>query len=613
MLKIRITITVLCLLTFMVSGCVEQPQNSSPSITPAKTLSEQAANALSQAASSIAPQQQLHQLTTAELYTKAGKNDQALTVLEHIVPNPLPARQFAKYTLMYSELALANDHFFLARQLLLNQRIEQDWQQLTLTQQQQWYQLRGRLFSLLREHKSSIDAYVALSELSSASQVQQEAHDKLWFSLNHISHEQLEELAAIEQNQTILGWFMLADITRQNQGDVRQQIILINEWRRNQPSHPASLLPPTSLLSAEQAASNLPQQVALLLPLQGTLAQAGRAIRNGFLSAWYDVRGHYGETPLIRFYDTAANDNITSLYQQAVADGAQLIVGPVQKEQVRQLLSLPEFPVPTIALNYTESPVSTLPKNFFQFGLSATDEAKQIAERAWIEGQRTALSITPNSGWGDRALSAFRDRWQEKGGTLIETSPYGASQSDFAPLLKPTLHIDHSNTRKKRLQQLLGKPLAHTPRRRQDIDMVFMAAYPDHARQIKPTLDFLFASDLKIYGTSHLYTGVLDMGRNRDLEGIRFSAMPWTLPGATNEKLQPATELPALYRHIFALGIDAYHLHQWLALMVQQPDTRLFGSTGTLQLNSQGAIEREQPWAVFRGGKVQSAQQLTDD
>lgn len=597
----------------MMSGCVGQPRTSKPSIAPTQTLTKQADNALSEAASSIAPQQQLYQLTAAELFVKAGNMGKALTVLESISPDPLSPEQFAKYTLMYAELALANDHFFVARQLLSDQRIEQHWQQLSLPQQQQWYQLRGELFSLLGENKYSIDAYVALSDLSSSSQVRQETHDKLWFALNHITHEELEELATTEQDQTILGWFTLANITRQNQGDVRQQLSLINEWRRTQPDHPASLTPPTSLLSAQQAFSDLPQQVALLLPLQGTLAQAGEAIRNGFLAASYDVRAHHGETPLIRFYDTTTGDNISSLYQQAVTDGAQLVIGPLQKEKVRQLLHLPKLPVPTIALNYAESPISSAPKNFFQFGLSATDEAKQIADRAWIEGQRTALSITPNSGWGDRTLSAFRDRWHEKGGTLIESPPYGTSQSDFAPLLKPVLHFDHSNARKKRLQQLLGKPLTHTPRRRQDIDMVFMTAYPDHARQIKPTLDFLFASDLKIYGTSHLYTGVQDTGRNRDLEGIRFSAMPWTLPGATNEKLQPATELPALYRHIFALGIDAYHLHQWLALMVQQPDTRLFGSTGTLQLNPQGAIEREQPWAVFRGGKVQSAQQLTVD
>ncbi len=611
--KIRITIIALSLLTLLMGGCTGQSRTEITSIPPAQSLTEQADKALSQAASSIAPQQQLHQLAAAELFSKAGKNDRALMVLEKISPAPLPTEQFAKYTLMYSELALASDHFFLARQLLSSQRIEQEWRQLPLPQQQQWHRLRGELYSLLGDSKNSIQAYMELSALSATSQDRQEAHDKLWFVLNQVSHDNLEKLANTEQNSTLLGWYSLASITRNNQGDVRHQLSLITEWQRTQPSHPASLIPPTSLLSTQQTAGDLPQRIALLLPLQGGLVQAGKAIRNGFLAAWYDVQSHYGGTPMVRFYDTASSEDITVLYQQAVADGAQLVIGPVQKEKVRQLLSLSELPVPTIALNYIELPLSAAPKNLFQFGLSVADEAKQIADRAWIEGQRTALTITPNNSWGERTLSAFRDRWQEKGGILIEAPPYGTSQSDFAPLLKPVLNLDHSDTRKKRLEQLLGKSLEHTPRRRQDVDMVFMAVYPDHARQIKPTLDFLFASDLTVYGTSHLYTGAQNSGRNRDLEGIRFIAMPWTLPGTTDEKLQSATELPALYRHIFALGIDAYHLHQWLPQMIRQPSTRLFGSTGTLQLNPQGAIEREQPWAVFRGGRVQSAQQLIVD
>ncbi len=613
MLKIRITITALCLMAFLMNGCVDQPRTDNTSLPPAQTLTEQAENALSKAAGSIAPQQQLHQLAAAELFIKAGKNDRALAVLGKISPAPLPLGPFVQYTLIYSELAIANDYFFLARELLSNQRIEQNWANLPFQQQQQWLQLRGSIYSLLGEDKKSIQAYIALSELSEASGDKQQAHDQLWVVLSHIPYDQLKTSVSSGEDATLQGWYSLANITRKNQSDLRQQLRDISEWQMLWPDHPAALTPPTSLLSVKQTISNLPQHVAVLLPFQGSLAQAGKAIRNGFLAAWYDVRDRYGETPLVHFYDTSTEDDISRLYQQAITDGAQVVIGPVEKEKVQQLLNIPELPVPTIALNYIEQASTPLPKNLFQFGLSATDEAKQIADRAWIEGQRTALTITPKSGWGDRTLSAFRERWHEKGGTLIETPPYLMTQSDFAPLLKPVLHIDQSNARKKRLEQLLGRSLTHTARRRQDIDMVFMAAYPNHARQIKPTLDFLFASNLQIYGTSHLYTGISDPGRDRDLEGIRFSAMPWTLPGTTSEKLKPATDLPALYRHIFALGIDAYQLHQWLGHMVREPSTQLFGSTGTLQMNAQGEIEHEQPWAEFRGGKVRSAQQLSAD
>lgn len=613
--KTGAAILILCLLAVFSTGCTQQSISTVSEKPPKQKILEAADQALLQAASSISPQRELHQLQAAQLFADSQQQKKALSALEAIKSSELPNNKFAEYSLLYAELALTDDRFFVARQLLSSHRMEQIRSQLSLEQQQLWLQFQGELFALLGEDTKSLMSLIELSELATSNQQRQQAHEKIWLVLTHISHEQLEELVTSETNRTLLGWYSLASLTRKNQGDVRQQLDKIAEWQTIWPDHPASMTPPTILTSIEKTARNIPQKVALLLPLQGSLGQAGKAIRSGFLATLYEVHKRAGDTPRVRFYDTSTEDNIVDIYQKAVADGAELIIGPVQKKKVNQLASLP-IPVPTIALNYLETPTdsltSPLPTNFFQFGLSATDEARQIADRAWIEGQRSALTITPNSSWGERTLTAFRERWEEKGGILVEATPYGTAQTDFAPLLKPALHIDHSDSRKKRLQQLLGKPLNHTPRRRQDLDMVFMAAYPDHARQIKPTLDFLFARDLQIYGTSHLYTGVENKGRNRDLEGIRFSAMPWTLPGSTDEKLQPATDLPPLYRHIFALGIDAYHLHQWLEQMVQQPSTQLFGSTGTLQLNSQGAIEREQPWAVFRSGKVRSAQQLTE-
>lgn len=616
MLNIPVTIKALCLTTvtlvcLILGGCNQQPQQSRPEKVTTLSLSDKVDNALSLAASSISPQRELHQLQAVTILAAASQDKKALNILQQIDAQALLAKDFASYSLLYADLALADDQFFIARQLLSNSRVESLLPQLSLEQQQKWYQLQGELFALTGEDKKSLSALVSLSELASTPEERQQAHEKIWAVLTHLPQNKIEQLAENESNRTLLGWYALAKKSRINQGDLRLQLDSIAEWKENWPNHPAIMTPPLILSSMQQMAANIPQQIAVLLPLQGSLAQAGKAIQNGFLAALYEARSHNGSTPRVRFYDTSATAHIPQLYQQAVADGAQLIIGPVEKSQVEQLLNLPVLPVPTIALNYLEQPNVVPPANFYQFGLSTTDEAKQIADRAWIEGQRSALAITPNSNWGERTLAAFRERWQEKGGILIESTPYGTAQADFTPLLKPALQINQSEIREKRLRQILQRNLSFTPRRRQDIDMVFMVAYPNHARQIKPTLDFLFASDLTVYGTSHLYTGEEDAGRNRDLEGVRFSAMPWTLPGGGNNKITPINDFPPLYRHIFALGLDAYHLHQWLQQMTLQPTTQLFGSTGTLRLDSSGAIVRQQPWAVFRDGKVQSAQQLT--
>ncbi len=612
MFKFRIPAVTLLWLTILLSGC-SQPGTVSPVNQHVNTPEELAELELAKAAGSIPPQKQLHQLNAANWQVQAGSPQKAMMTLKAIDAEGLPDEHFADYTLLFANLSQQEEQFFQARNLLADKRMAAIAYRLPLEQQTQWQKMRGELFSLLGEDENSVRAFAALSTLTANIEEREYAHEQLWQVLTHVSPQYLASLLDTEPDPTLQGWYNLASIIRNNPGDVNQQLSLIQLWKSKWSTHPAALTPPASLMALQQIADSLPTRIAVLLPFEGSLAQAGKAIRGGLLAAWYEARSYGGNTPMIQFYDTSLNEDIAPIYQLAVSNGAELIIGPVQREKVEQLLAIPALPVPTVALNYLENTTTLPPSNFYQFGLSISDEARQIADRAWVEGQRSALAITPNSSWGERALTAFRERWTEHGGTLLEAPAYGVAQSDFTPLLKPVLHIEQSEYRKKRLQQLLGKTIDFTPRRRQDLDMVFMVAYPDQARQIKPTLDFLFASDLQIYGTSQLYTGANDPGRNRDLENIRFSAMPWTLPGARDDKLQPATALSPIYRHMFALGIDAYHLHQGLPQMQLLPDTQLSGSTGTLKLGDRGAIVREQPWAHFRGGRVRPAPQLSNN
>ena len=49
----------------------------------------------------------------------------------------------------------------------------------------------------------------------------------------------------------------------------------------------------------------------------------------------------------ISFYDTSTNNNIATLYQQAIAKGADVVIGRSTKENVQALLHLYDFNVPT--------------------------------------------------------------------------------------------------------------------------------------------------------------------------------------------------------------------------------------------------------------------------
>ena len=127
--------------------------------------------------------------------------------------------------------------------------------------------------------------------------------------------------------------------------------------------------------------------------------------------------------------------------------------------------------------------------------------------------------------------------------------------------------------------------------------------YPMVARQIKPALDFLYASDVPVVATSHIYNGTAQASLDRDLSSVEFSAMPWTLPGQLAKPLQPDQRLHTAYRHLYAVGYDAFLLHRNLKALESETALPLFGATGLLSL-SNGVIERQQKWATFQRGKV---------
>ena len=90
--------------------------------------------------------------------------------------------------------------------------------------------------------------------------------------------------------------------------------------------------------------------IAVFLPLTGPYAKIiGNPVKIGILSSYRDR----GISVNLKFYDTAAS-SIPVLYNQALNDKAKVIIGPIIKEQVNELLAQRPA-VPVIALNQGNS------------------------------------------------------------------------------------------------------------------------------------------------------------------------------------------------------------------------------------------------------------------
>lgn len=465
--------------------------------------------------------------------------------------------------------------------------------------------LRSELIVLLGDAKLAAGdvpgALATYLDAAAATTLSQEHSDRIWQVLQSRDQEQLGELAADADSYSLRGWIELARIHRSDQFSIRSQMNAINQWQRTWSQHPAIDRLPSALLQLETAWQNRPRHIALLLPLQ---QPAGIAIQEGFLGAYYEALQATGDVPTLSVFDTSEAVDIQTVYQRAVTAGVDLIIGPLNKELVNRLHRLDSLPVPTLALNYTDV-IAPGPENLFQFGLAPEDEIAQAADMAWQLGHRYAALLTPQSADYQRLQSVFADTWSELGGRVVSSAGF-SGDGDYAEVVQRLMAIDSSSARAERLLDLLPRQnMEFTPRRRKDIDFIFLIANPRQGRQIKPTLAFYFAEDVPVFSLPSIYDGLANQGANQDLNGIIFAVEPWLLDPPSPIKEAVSTILrPAQgpLQRLRALGIDSYRLHARLQQLEQGTITFLQGSTGELSLGAYQRIQRALPAARFENG-----------
>jgi outer membrane PBP1 activator LpoA protein len=385
----------------------------------------------------------------------------------------------------------------------------------------------------------------------------------------------------------LAGWLELGRIIADTQAGALGAQRRLQSWRERFPAHPASESLWKGLAERPVAASDLPHQVALLLPLSGRAASAGSAVRDGFLSAYYDNGS--ASRPRLKIYDVAARDAPSS-YLQALADGNDFVVGPLTREEVAALATLADGRATTLALNFLPDGVQ-VPDRFYQFALSPEDEARLAARRIFADGRLSGVTLAPQSDWGRRVQAAFAAEFAAAGGQVVDHADYLPSTADFNDLLR-------------RLLRTTGQR-GSTPRA--DAQFIFVAAQPVYGRLIRTQLRFNYASALPMYATSDIYDP--SGSGNVDLDGVIFPDMPWVIDpqGAsasardTAERVWPGRN--GQFDRLHAFGYDAFRLIVELHRLRAGNSTPLPGVTGRLVVDGQGRVHRELDWAQIVGGR----------
>ncbi len=338
-------------------------------------------------------------------------------------------------------------------------------------------------------------------------------------------------------------------------------------------------IPTNNSLPPATDGTGLPQRIAVILPLEGPLSSQGKTVRDGFLTAYYNSLVKTHVTQNISFYDSNQYKDMPSLYQKAVAEGANFVVGPLTKDNVQQIQRQGSFSVPVLALNYTDG---SLPSNFYEFGLSPSDETQQVADKARQDGHSRAVLITTQGEWGQRVSKSLTDRWRANGGS-IEDVLFVAPNMDLSQAVATLMHSTVNTSKTRRAgdndRAVLGQQHRH------DIDVVFLLAPGKVAKQIVPLIRFYYVGTLPVYSTSVVAEG--SSPQDIDLNGVMYCNIPAAASGSTS---------------LSAVGQDAYLLSSNLSRMLSMPGLPINGATGALTLTPDHKIYRRLSWTTINAG-----------
>ncbi len=538
-------------------------------------------------------------LESALLYKNEGNYFLCSEVLKKINGALLSDANYLIYGLLKAEILNHYHDYEAFNSWISDARLKALVQNQTHEQRVTWISLLIDLNISIGNNEAGVHQAYELSKPLPEDKLQR-IHNKIWDMLNQIPLNRLIKLDENTNEKNLSGWLQLAIKHRFMPNNQISSAEKTTIWRTKWPQHPAAIVPPEQLtkLYGEEA-----KTIALLLPMSDSHLTASKTLLDGFLTAYYRAWGYGNSVPLVKIYDTTRAP-IKKLYSEIISDGAEMIIGPARSENVQNLLKFSDFRVPVVTLNRSEVNIEKKPKYFFQFGLSPLDEMDQIAQRAWLLGKRNVLTIAPETGWGGRAIDHFEQKWLKRGGIITNSVRYPAQIKDFITVLKKPLNIDASEERGLELLKYVNSRLKLNSRRRQDIDLVVIVSFPSMGRQIKPSLDFLYANDLPIYATSHIYNGTQQISLDNDLSGIEFCAMPWTLTNQLPDEVSPNKEMHTALKHLYVLGYDAFIVSRKFPQMQQKyPPNTLFSATGILNLID-GKVKRKTGWAKFKNGKV---------
>jgi uncharacterized protein len=553
-----------------------------------------------QAGTQAPPAQADSLLASTREWLAVGRATDAARVLARLNAMTLPAPQSLERALLGAETSLTAQH------------PQEAWQKIsalpeptTAPGSQRFYLLKMRIALAVSRPVDAVLAEIAAERLITSAPERTAMRSQLLAALRDARDQGLKLDPQATQDPIVRGWLELGAIATATRGASLTADSEAARWRSRYPNHPGNDVL-SQALPTQLPVTELGARVALLLPLTGAASAQASTVRDGFMSAYYQVPA--ANRPDLRLYDTGALPGPEAI-AQARAAGSSFVVGPLTREDVAAVAATGAQTVPVLALNFLP-PDRTAPSGLYQFALSPEDEARVVAHRLLADGHHRGIALIPRGDWGSRVGEAFTRELTSGGGSLISQAVYDPAGHDYGDELQSILHVDDSRARYQHLQNVLGGKLNFEPRRRADIEFVFIAAASaTTARLIEPQLKFFYAGDVPSYSLSNAYEPD-STASNQDIDGLMYPDMPWMVTGDgsiddVRNVIAQAWENRAAWRsRLFAFGYDACQLMLAMSAKGRNPaDAQVAGLTGMLHFDAERRVQRDLIWVQVRNGE----------
>lgn len=353
-----------------------------------------------------------------------------------------------------------------------------------------------------------------------SSELQRRSLEKeTWQQIQFLDKATLQNLRAYPDT-SVQDWADLA-LSLQESG-LKQQQMLLNLQSFNQEAvYQQHLLPEllNNLPKAEQI-----RQIAVFLPESGKYQLIGEFIKHGIIKSYY-ANLDMDNPVRLKFYDSADTTDIIRLYYQAKQEGADFIIGPVQKEAIGMLSSIDDPNI--LSLNTIDYDT-----RFTQFNLRNNHADMHLIAALEQQNYQTLAIFGSDSRKNQAVAQEIADAWKlSTSDTRHQLVVYHYPEQDlkFREALGSLVHENLSIERKNTLRWALGRKLDFFPRVRQDLDAILLLDNANRIAVFNPQFDF-YQMDLDVYADESLRPKSLQqITSNRDLAGIKLLNHPYAM------------------------------------------------------------------------------------